>query len=164
MARKYWLFKTEPSEFSIEDLVLSPNHTAVWDGVRNYQARNLLRDEVRPDDLALFYHSSTKNPGIAGVVRVVTAGYPDRSAFDVSHAYYDPKSSPDSPRWFAVDVRLVLSLADVLPLVVLKQTVGLEEMMVVRRGARLSIQPVTVSEWQIILGLMGPVKVRAGVI
>ena len=153
MPRRYWLFKSEPGSFSIDDLAAEPEQTTVWDGVRNYQARNYLRDEVSVGDGVLFYHSNTDPPGIVGFCRVVRAGYPDPTAFDPRSKYFDPRSSPDRPRWYAVDVRLERRLAEMIPLARLKITPGLEDMLVCKRGTRLSIQPVADKEWRIITEL-----------
>ena len=150
MARKYWLFKTEPDSFSIDDLINSTDQTTAWDGVRNYQARNLLRDEVQPGDGVLFYHSSVSPPGVAGICTVVRRGYPDKTARDPESDYYDPKSSPDEPRWIAVDVRFEKEFTTPVTLEEMRETAGLEKMMLLQRGSRLSIQPVTPEEWKII--------------
>ena len=154
MAKRYWLFKSEPESFSIDDLAASQNQTASWDGVRNYQARNLLRDDIKAGDQVLFYHSSANPTGIAGTAEVVREGYPDPSAQDPNSKYYDPKATADNPIWYMVDIKLTGKLNTTLPLAELKQTPGLEEMMVTQRGARLSIQPVKKEEWEIIGELM----------
>ncbi len=154
MPRRYWLFKTEPSEFSIDDLAASPDQTTLWSGVRNYQARNLLRDEVKVGDEVLFYHSSMEIPGIAGLATVVGAAEPDLSALDRSSPYYDRRATGENPIWVAVRVRFAEKLSRLLPLTVLKQTRGLEEMMVCQKGSRLSIQPVTRAEWRVIQRLI----------
>ncbi|MBD3404224.1 EVE domain-containing protein [candidate division GN15 bacterium] len=154
MAKRYWLFKSEPDCFSIEDLAASPDQTAHWDGVRNYQARNLLRDDVKKGDEVLFYHSSAKPTGIAGLCVVSRAGYPDHTAWDPDSEHFDPKARPDNPIWYMVDVTLKKKLPETLPLKVLKETAGLEEMMVTQRGARLSVQPVRPNEWKIIRKLL----------
>jgi len=153
MARNYWLFKSEPGSFSIDDLAASPGQATAWEGVRNYQARNLLRDEVKVGDGVLFYHSNAKPMGVVGVCEVVKAGYPDHTALEPDSKYFDPKPSPDNPRWYMVDVKLREKFSRIIPLAVLKNTSGLEEMMVCQRGARLSIQPVTPAEWKIVLKL-----------
>lgn len=150
MARQHWLFKSEPSDFSIDDLERRPNQTAHWDGVRNYQARNLLRDDIKKGDGVLFYHSSTNPTGIVGVCEVARSGYPDHTARDKSSGHYDPRSTEDKPIWYMVDVKLVRKLPEIITLAALKETPGLDNMMVTRRGARLSIQPVTPDEWKII--------------
>ncbi len=149
-AMQYWLFKTEPSEFGIEDLIGSPNQATSWTGIRNYMARNLLRDKVQVGDRVFIYHSSIVDKGIAGIAEIVRAAYPDPTALDKSSDYFDPKSSADKPVWCAVDVRLITAFAEIVLLARLKQTKGLEKMMVCQRGARLSIQPVSLPEWNII--------------
>jgi predicted RNA-binding protein with PUA-like domain len=154
MAKRYWLFKTEPDEFSIDDLAACPDRTTPWTGVRNYQARNLLRDEVKVGDEVLFYHSSTATPGVAGVARIVGAAESDTTALDQASQYFDRKATRENPIWVAVRVRFVRKLSHVIPLSLLKQTKGLEKMVLCQRGSRLSIQPVTGAEWRIIQELM----------
>ncbi len=144
----YWLFKTEPDEFSIDDL--QQRQSERWDGIRNYQARNLLRDQVRVGDQVLIYHSSCKLVGVAGIAKVVTEPYPDPLQFDPDSAYFDDKSSPDKPRWVSVDIAFVKKFAAVLPLQTIKAMPQLSEMVLVKQG-RLSVQPVTAAEWQTIL-------------
>lgn len=144
----YWLFKTEPDAFSIDDLASRPNQTEPWDGVRNYQARNFLRDEVAMGDKVFIYHSSCKKVGIAGVAEVVKEGYPDSTQFNPDSRYYDPKSSLDKPRWYRVDVKFVEKFTDVLPLSSIKAMPDITDIALVKKGARLSIMPVTESEWQ----------------
>jgi predicted RNA-binding protein with PUA-like domain len=151
---RYWLLKSEPSVFSIDDLRAAPNQTTSWEGIRNYQARNFLRDVMQVGDQAFFYHSNATPPGIVGIVEVVRAGYPDHTAFDPTSRYYDPKSDPARPTWFMVDVRLVRVFPRLIALDELKRTPGLENMLVVQRGMRLSVQPVTEAEWQIVLSLV----------
>jgi predicted RNA-binding protein with PUA-like domain len=151
--RRYWLMKSEPNSFSIHDLERAPNQTTFWDGVRNYQARNFLRDDMKVGDGVLFYHSGAEPPGVAGVAEIVRAGYPDHTAFDPDHKYYDSKSNPAKPTWFMTDIKLVRVFPTVLPLEVIKRTPGLGDMAVVQRGSRLSVQPVTKPEWDIILKL-----------
>ena len=146
----YWLFKSEPDTFSIDDLARSPSQVTAWEGVRNYQARNLLRDEVRLGDEAYFYHSSCKEPGIMVVMEVVRTGYPDISAFDPDSPYFDPKSTPQTPRWFAVDVKFKYYCAQVIPLSELRTNPSLRGMALLRRGNRLSILPVTPAQWRFI--------------
>ncbi len=148
----YWLFKSEPDEFSIDDLQALGTTPEPWDGIRNYQARNLLRDQVQDGDEVLIYHSSCKLVGVAGTARVVRAGYPDPDQFDPEKKYYDPKADPDKPRWYRVDVVFTSKLPRVIPLKELKQQPGLEDMVLLKQG-RLSIQPVTPTEWQSILDL-----------
>ncbi|WP_334014428.1 EVE domain-containing protein [Alteromonas sp. S167] len=144
----YWLFKTEPDAFSIDDLASRPNQTEPWDGVRNYQARNFLRDDIALGDLVYIYHSSCKNVGIAGVAEVVKAGYPDTTQFDPESKYFDPKSDPATPRWFRVDVKFVEKFEKVLALSDIKQMQGITELPLVKKGGRLSVMPVTEQEWQ----------------
>jgi predicted RNA-binding protein with PUA-like domain len=148
MLMAYWLFKTEPDAFSIDDLASRPNQTEPWDGVRNYQARNFLRDEVAMGDKVFIYHSSCKKVGIAGVAEVVKEGYPDSTQFNPDSRYYDPKSSLDKPRWYRVDVKFVEKFTDVLPLSSIKAMPDITDIALVKKGARLSIMPVTESEWQ----------------
>lgn len=144
----YWLFKTEPDAFSIDDLANRENQTEPWDGVRNYQARNFLRDDVALGDRVFIYHSSCKHVGIAGVAEVVKAGYPDATQFDPESNYYDPKSLPESPRWFRVDVKFVEKFHKVLPLAEIKAMPAIVELPLVKKGGRLSIMPVSENEWQ----------------
>lgn len=149
----YWLMKSEPSVFSIDDLKTIPNQTEHWDGVRNYQARNMMRDQMKAGDRAFFYHSNCKVPGIVGLMEIVREGYPDHTAFDAGSKYVDPKSDPDKPRWFMVDVKYIRHTKRVIPLVEIKARAALENMPLVRRGNRLSIMPVSVTEWHFILSL-----------
>ena len=149
----YWLMKTEPSEFSIDDLKARPKRTEPWDGVRNYQARNMMRDEMKKGDGVLFYHSNCEEPGIVGIAKVAREGYPDPTAFDPEDKHYDPKSDPDDPRWYHVDVQFVRKLARTIPLAELKAHEALAGMPLVRRGNRLSVMPVTEAEWEHVLGL-----------
>lgn len=149
----YWLLKSEPDTFSFDNLLHSPRRTTRWDGVRNYQARNFLRDKFRPGDLAFFYHSSCKTPAIMGTTKIVKAAYPDPTAFDPSSPYYDGKSTAAQPRWFTVDVQAVQTFAKPLTLETLKQHDALRDMLLLRRGNRLSVLPVTAEQWQYILGL-----------
>lgn len=155
--RKYWLFKTEPEVFSIEDL--EREQRACWEGVRNYQARNFLRDEVQLGDLVLVYHSSVSPPGVAGLARVVRAAYPDPYALDPKSAYFDPRSKADAPRWWMVDIDFVERLPRFVNLAELKADSSLTDMRVVRRGQRLSIQPVDKAHFQRVLRL-GKAKTR----
>jgi len=155
MARRYWLMKTEPEAFSIDDLRRRPGGVEPWDGVRNYQARNLMRDEMRVGDGVLFYHSSVDPPGVVGLAEVAREGYPDATAFDPRDPHYDPKSDPGNPRWYRVDVRFVRAFPRMVTLETLRRTPGLEAMKVVQRGMRLSVQPVTPQEWEIVLKLAG---------
>ncbi|MDH5526553.1 MAG: EVE domain-containing protein [Nitrospirota bacterium] len=147
--------KSEPNVFSIDDLAACPDGIDHWDGVRNYQARNFMRDEMKPGDGVLFYHSNATPPGIAGVAEIAGAAYPDHTAFDPHGKYYDPKSDPGNPRWFMVDVRFVRRFPRLIPLDELKTVPGLEGMKVIQKGQRLSVQPVSDQEWDIVLGLAG---------
>lgn len=149
----YWLMKSEPASFSVDDLARAPRKTTAWDGVRNYQARNMLRDEMRKGDQVFFYHSSCDVPGVAGIAAVARAGYPDATAFDPKHHHYDPESDPDDPTWFVVDVRLVRKLKRVITLDELRATRGLAGMQLLKRGNRLSVMPVSAQEWQRVLAL-----------
>jgi predicted RNA-binding protein with PUA-like domain len=151
---RHWLLKSEPDSFSVEDLARAPKRTAAWDGVRNYQARNFLRDEMKKGDLAFFYYSSCAEPGIYGIVKVVRGAYPDHTAFERGHHHFDADSDPDAPRWFMVDVQLVKKLARPITLEQLKANRDrLPDLLVLRRGNRLSVTPVTATEWQRILVL-----------
>jgi predicted RNA-binding protein with PUA-like domain len=145
----YWLFKTEPDEFSIDTLRVKKS--SCWEGGRNYQARNMLRDEVKLGDLVLIYHSSCKKVGVAGIARVVRESYPDHFAFDPESEYFDPKSEASSPRWMMVDIEFVRKTERLIPLSVLKAMPELSEMPLVKRGNRLSVMPVSQQEWQAIL-------------
>jgi predicted RNA-binding protein with PUA-like domain len=146
---RYWLMKSEADEFSIDDLVRAKRQSTPWFGVRNYQARNYMRDDMRIGDRALFYHSSCPEPGVAGIVEVSRLAYPDTTQFDRKSPYYDAKSTRDAPRWLHVDVKLVRKTRFV-PLAELHATPGLEDMVTLRRGNRLSITPVTADEWHLI--------------
>lgn len=150
---KYWLLKSEPETFSIDKLKQLPKQIEHWDGVRNYQARNLLRDEVKVGDLAFFYHSSCKIPGIVGIVEVVKSGYPDFTAFDPHSNYYDPQSVSDNPRWYMIDVKYQRHLKHIITLQELRGIPFLENLRLLQKGNRLSVMPVTKQEWQIILEL-----------
>jgi len=143
----FWLFKTEPDAFSIDDLAARPQLTEPWDGVRNYQARNFLRDKVQLGDKVFIYHSSCKQVGIAGVAEVVKAGYPDTEQFNPESKYYDPKASADAPRWYRVDVKFVEKFNTVLPLKIIKSLPEVTEVGLVKKGHRLSIMPVEENEW-----------------
>lgn len=150
---KYWLMKTEPSVFGIDDLAKKPKQTEHWDGVRNYQVRNMIRDQMQVGDLAFLYHSSCPEPGIAGIIKIIRAGYPDHTAFNPESKYYDPKSDPNKPRWFMVDVQLVKKLRRLISLAELRTHDELAEMQILARGNRLSIVPVTKSQWDFIVSL-----------
>lgn len=149
----YWLFKTEPDVFGIDDLAAAPEQTARWDEIRNFQARNFLRDQVRSGDQVLIYHSSCKQVGVAGIAEVVSEPYADPSQFDPEHRLFDAKAAPGTPRWYCVDVRLCQRFARVLPLKTLKQVPELSEMVLLRQG-RLSVQPVRAEEWRRIQALI----------
>ncbi len=150
---QYWLMKSEPGTYSIEDLQGMPGQSDHWDGVRNYQARNMMRDQMKVGDRAFFYHSNTKDPGIVGIVEVVREGYPDYTALDPESDYYDPKSSAEDPRWYMVDVRYIRHLRRPIGLAELKRHQFLRDMPLLRRGNRLSIMPVSEEEWHYILKL-----------
>jgi len=147
----YWLLKTEPQCFSIGDLKARPRRTEHWDGVRNFQARNFLRDRVGQGDLAFFYHSSCAEPVIAGIVEVVRSGYPDFTAWDPDGEHFDPKSSPDAPIWYMVDVMLKQEFQKPIRLSELRANPALRSMELLRRGSRLSVMPVAAQEWREIL-------------
>ena len=150
---RYWLMKSEPDEFGIDDLRGAPRRTECWDGVRNYQARNMMRDEMHKGDLAFFYHSKCAIPGIAGIMEIVREGYPDQTAFDPKDKHYDPKSDPDKPRWFHVDVKFVRKLRRVVSLSELRMQRQLQGMILLRPGNRLSVMPVSREHWEHILSL-----------
>ncbi len=149
----YWLMKTEPSAFSIDDLAKKSLQTEHWDGVRNYQARNMLRDQMQVGDQAFFYHSSCEVPGIVGVVEIVKSAYPDPSALNPNSKYFDSRSTAENPRWFMVDVKLIKKFHHVISLKELAHIPALSNMQVLRKGNRLSIMPVTIKEWHTILDL-----------
>ena len=152
---RHWLMKTEPASFSVEDLAAAPRRTTAWDGVRNYQARNMLRDEMRRGDEAFLYYSSTEEPGIAAIMQIVKQAYPDPTAFDRKHHHYDAGSDPANPRWFMVDVRLKRRLARIITLAELRAHAGkeLKGMVLLRPGNRLSVTPVEAAHWKFILSL-----------
>lgn len=151
----FWLMKSEPDVFGIEDLAAAPRRTTRWDGVRNYQVRNMLRDQFAVGDSAFFYHSSCPEPGIAGVIEVVKAGYPDPTQFDRRSDYYDAAAPTDMPRWYSVDVRLSKRFSRVITLDELRAHASgaLRDLLVLRRGNRLSITPIERAQWQFILSL-----------
>ncbi|WP_026182783.1 EVE domain-containing protein [Leeia oryzae] len=151
---KYWLMKSEPDEVGIDHLVADPATPVPWFGVRNYQARNFMRDQMQQGDLVLFYHSSCAEPGVAGVVRVASTAYPDATQFDAGSHYFDPKSTPAEPRWLNVDVLLVAKTR-FLPLQAMREDPVLEGMQVLKRGNRLSITPVDPAHWAHIANLIG---------
>ncbi|MFZ2314190.1 MAG: EVE domain-containing protein [Gammaproteobacteria bacterium] len=150
---KYWLFKSEPESFGIDTLSKMPKQTEHWDGVRNYQARNMMRDDMKKGDLGFFYHSNCTPPGIAGMVEIVKEAYPDFTAFNPESPYFDPKSTRENPRWFMVDVKLVKKFPHFITLDEIKRHPKLEEMLINRKGNRLSITPVTESEWKVLVRL-----------
>ena len=150
----YWLMKSEPEAFSIDDLAKKTSQTEPWDGVRNYQARNMLRDQMKKGDLAFFYHSNCTPPGIVGIVEIVKEGYPDFSAFEANSKYYDPASKPDNPRWFMVDVKFKQKFNRLISLDELKQQPELQEMQLLKKGNRLSILPITSEQWDLIVNLV----------
>lgn len=151
--RQYWLFKSEPETFSIDDLAHRPHQTEHWDGVRNYQVRNMLRDQIKVGDQLFFYHSSCKVPGIVGIAEVVKNGYPDPSALNPESKYYDPTASETNPRWFMVDIKLVKKFNNIYTLDKIKNNPALQHMQVARKGNRLSITPVLDEEWKTIITL-----------
>lgn len=149
---RYWLMKSEPDVYSIDDLAAEPDATSPWEGVRNYQARNFMR-AMRVGDLALFYHSNCKTPGGVGVMKVARESYPDETAFDPKSPYHDPKSRLDAPRWDRVDVQYIRHLSRIVSLAEIRQCPELADLPLVRRGNRLSVMPVTSQQWQAILTL-----------
>jgi predicted RNA-binding protein with PUA-like domain len=149
----YWLFKSEPDTFSIDDLKSRGAKGETWDGVRNYQARNMLRDDVKKGDLLFFYHSNCDVPGIVGVAEVIKAAFPDPTQFNPDSKYYDPKATPQNPRWFCPQVKFRSRFKSTISLEQLKQIPALEDMALVRKGNRLSIMPVSADQWEFILGL-----------
>lgn len=150
---KYWLMKSEPSCFSIDDLKTAPKQTTSWDGVRNYQARNFMRDDMREGDQVFFYHSNCQPPGIAGIAQVVGTAYPDFTAWDPTSEHPDPKSTVENPRWFMVDIQLRKKFAHFIPLDALKHHPELSNMQLLRKGNRLSVLPISPEEWQFICQL-----------
>ena len=150
----YWLFKSEASCFSFDDLRDAPDATTGWDGVRNYQARNFLRDQVKGGDLVLYYHSNAEPPGIAGIAEVVREGHPDPTAFDPSADHYDPKGGPDDPIWYQVSIRAVRPVEPMLPLARLRGEPRLKGLELLRKGSRLSVMPVEPEHWAVIAELI----------
>jgi predicted RNA-binding protein with PUA-like domain len=153
--RRYWLFKSEPGNYSIDDLWAERGKRTCWDGIRNYQARNLIRDEMKKGDGVLFYHSSCAEPGVVAVAEIVREAYPDHTQFDPKAKYFDERSDPDEPRWLMVDVVGKERLAEPVTLAAIKDNPKLAEMGVVRRGNRLSVQAVTAAEWREVLRMGG---------
>ena len=156
----YWLFKSEPTAFSFADLLAAPDGTTGWDGVRNYQARNFLRDQVKVGDGVLFYHSNADPPAIVGVAKVVKAGHPDPTAFDPKSDHYDPKSDPANPTWFQVSIKAVKPFEPPIDLPQLGRIAELAGMELLRKGSRLSVQPVSQEHWETILALAKTKKKR----
>jgi len=146
----YWLFKSEPDAFGIDDLAAMPGKKDHWDGIRNYQARNLIRDDMKKGDLGFFYHSSCAVPGIVGLITITRESYPDHTAFDSKEKYYDPKSDPETPRWFMVDVKLKKKFREIITLEELKSRKPLQDMQLLKRGNRLSVLPIKKKEWDYI--------------
>ena len=153
MRMSFWLLKSEPESFGIDDLAARPGGVEPWDGVRNYQARNMLRDQVQVGDQAFFYHSNCPQPGIAGVMSIVRAGYPDDTAFDPASRYFDPSGDRAQPRWYRVDVRFERKLRRLISLAELKTYPELANLALLRKGNRLSVMPVSAAEWEFILSL-----------
>jgi predicted RNA-binding protein with PUA-like domain len=151
--KRYWLMKSEPSTFSIDDLIRSPNKTTCWDGVRNYQARNFMRN-MAVGDQVLFYHSNVDPPAVVGIAEVVKIAYPDPTQFDKKDKHYDPESKPSAPRWDMVDIRYVRKFSRALTLDELRKEGKLKEMVLLKKGSRLSVQPVTLLEWKHITSLV----------
>lgn len=150
---KYWLMKTEPGEFSIDDLQQWPDQIEHWDGVRNYQARNFMRDDMKLGDQVFFYHSNCDDVGIVGIAEVVKEGYPDFTAWDKNDKHYDPKTDPGNPRWMMVDIKFVNKFVKTISLKALKENSVLEDMRLIQRGNRLSVMPVEEKEWRAILSM-----------
>jgi predicted RNA-binding protein with PUA-like domain len=155
---RYWLMKSEPGSYSIADL--ERDGTTGWEGVRNYQARNFMRDIMQPGDGVLFYHSSAEPPGVAGLARIARAGYPDPTALDPRSPYFDPKATDQEPRWYQVDIAFEQRFPEIIPIATLREAPGLEAMLVINRS-RLSVQPVTPEEWEIVLELANQLPFRA---
>lgn len=149
----YWLMKSEPDVFSISDLKNRPDRTEPWDGIRNYQARNFIRDDMRAGDRAFFYHSNCEVPGIAGIMAVSAAARPDPTALDKKHIHYDPKSRADKPTWYLVDVKFKKQFKRIITLNELREHKALSKMKLLQKGSRLSVMPVSPDEWNYILGL-----------
>jgi predicted RNA-binding protein with PUA-like domain len=152
---KYWLFKSEPSAYSFDDLLNEPDRTAEWDGVRNYQARNFMRDDMKVGDRVLFYHSSAKPTAVVGIAHIVKEAYPDATAWDPNDKHYDPKSSPGETVWTVVEIQAEESLPNPVTLAAVKANPNLKDMLLIRKGQRLSIQPVTKEEYDEIVAMGG---------
>jgi predicted RNA-binding protein with PUA-like domain len=155
MAKKYWLFKTDPEDFSVEDLKRSPGQTTNWSGVRNYQARNFLRDEIKTGDEVLFYHSNDDPPSIRGICKVVKEAYADESQFNPDDKHFYPSSNPENPVWFQVDIKLQKELKKPVSLPDLKKSSSLKSMVLLKRGNRLSVMPVTEKEFKEVMRIAG---------
>jgi predicted RNA-binding protein with PUA-like domain len=153
MPANYWLLKSEPGAFSIDDLAAEKNKTTCWDGVRNYQARNFMRDDMKIGDKVLFYHSNAKPPGVVGTAKIVKESYPDFTAFDAKNKHFDPKSKQDSPTWFMVDIKLDKKFKRLIPLDELKGLKALDGMVLLQKGSRLSVQPVSKKHFELIVKL-----------
>ena len=151
--RKYWLFKSEPTAYSFSDLLKEPDQTAEWDGVRNYQVRNYMRDDMKVGDGVLFYHSSAKPLAVVGTASIVRESYPDNTAWDPNDKHFDKRSTPDDPVWLMVDIKAEQEFAHPVTLPQIKANPQLQDMLLARRGMRLSIQPVTPQEWEEVVGL-----------
>jgi predicted RNA-binding protein with PUA-like domain len=149
----YWLFKSEPDVFSIQHLAKLKKQTSVWDGVRNYQARNYMRDGTKPGDLLFFYHSSCPQPGVAGIAEIASTPYPDPTQFNPESEYYDPKATQEIPRWISVDVKLKEIFDNIVPLSDLRLNPKLEDFVLLQRASRLSIIPVTAAQWKAIMAM-----------
>lgn len=147
----YWLMKCEPMAYNIDDL--ERDNKSMWEGCRNYQVRNRLRDEMQIGDLAFFYHSNANPSGIVGTMKIVSKSYPDPTQFDPNSKYFDPKSKPENPTWFVVNVEFQSKFKEIISLEILKNTLGLEQMQVTRKGQRLSVLPVAAKDWEIIVSL-----------
>lgn len=151
--KRYWLIKTEPSTYSLDDLRKSPKQITAWEGVRNYQARNFLRDEMKKGDMAFFYHSSCAVPAIMAIVEIIKDGYADETAFNPESPYFDPSSKMEAPRWYKVDVKLIRALLKPITLSQLRANPELNDLLLLRKGNRLSVLPVSEKHWNIILNL-----------
>lgn len=149
----YWLFKSEPSDYSIDDLANAEHQTSCWEGIRNYQVRNFIRDDMKVGDQVMFYHSSCKHVGVVGLAEIVKEAHPDHTQFDPESKYYDPKSKQENPRWLMVDIKLVSKLPKLIPLSDIKACEHITEIPLVRKASRLSIMPVSKREWDLILSL-----------
>lgn len=153
--RNYWLFKSEPGCYSIDDLASEPTKTTFWDGIRNYQVRNMLRDEVKKGDYVFFYHSNAKPMAIVGAMKVVKEGYPDFTALDSTNQHYDPKSSEENPRWYMVDVKYIETFKIPIDREMLKGNKVTAGMEIMKKGSRLSVTPVTAEQWNAVYDLLG---------